>query len=130
MISEAAQADLAKPGADPSDIKARADMLGRNPQKIFEFMRDQISLEPYAGVLRGARGTLVAGAGNALDRALLAQELLKAEGIESRLVMGRLSDAQADKLLAQFLDGRPIPKVLADLVGTPDDARLKAEAAE
>jgi hypothetical protein len=128
--SQAVQAELTKPGADPSDIKARADALGRDPQKIFEFMRDQISLEPYAGVLRGARGTLVAGAGNALDRALLAQEFLRAEDIESRLVMGKLSEAQADRLLARFLDGSAIPKVLADLVATPDDAELNAEAAD
>ncbi len=98
----AAEQELNKPGADPSDIAARAAALGRDPLKIFAFMRDQVALEPYSGVLRGARGTLAAGAGNALDRALLAQALLEASGIESRLVAGRLSTSLADALLARF----------------------------
>jgi transglutaminase-like putative cysteine protease len=128
LYSQAAQAQLAEPGADPSDIEAKAASLGRDSRKIFEFMRDQVALEPYAGVLRGARGTLATGAGNALDRALLAQALLKTSGIESRLVEGKLSSAQTGSLLARFLSGNAAPGVLADLDRVPDDADLKAEA--
>ena len=130
QYSQAAQAELSKPGADPSDIGAKANALGPDAQRVFEFMRDQIALEPYAGVLRGARGTLVAGAGNALDRALLAQELLKADGIQSRLVEGKLSETQVEKLLAQYLDSNPVPQVLASLAGATDEAELSAQAAE
>lgn len=130
QFAKAARADLSKPGADPSDIAAKASALGRDPKAVFQFMRDQVALEPYAGVLRGARGTLMAGAGNALDRALLAQELLKAAGIESRLIAGRLSDSQADSLLAHFSNRDPVPRVLAELVGTLDDSTLDAEAAD
>lgn len=130
QYSQAAQAELSKPGADPSDLQAKAKSLGPDAQKVFEFMRDQVTLDPYAGVLRGARGTLVAGAGNALDRALLAQAILKADGIESRLVAGKLSDSQADELLARFLDSGPVPQVLADLVATPDESALKEDARE
>lgn len=127
-VSQAAQAELAKPGADPSDVAAKANELGADPQNVFNFMRDRIALEPYAGVLRGARGTLAAGAGNALDRALLAQELLKTGGIESRVVAGKLSDSQADALLARFLNGEKMPQVLRELAGPPDDSQLKAAA--
>ena len=99
----AVEQELNRPGADPSDVAARAAALGRDAGKIFEFMRDQVALEPYVGVLRGARGTLAAGAGNALDRALLAQALLHAIGVESRLMSGTLSADQADTLIVRFL---------------------------
>lgn len=128
-FSRAAQAELSKPGADPSDIAGKAKTLANEPQKIFEFIRDHIALEPYVGVLRGARGALVAGAGNALDRALLAQEMLSAGGVESRLVAGRLSDAQATDMLNRFLAGDPVPEALAGLLKPADEARLSAEAA-
>jgi hypothetical protein len=98
----AVEQELNRPGADPSDVAARAAALDRDAGKVFEFIRDQVTLEPYAGVLRGARGTLAAGAGNALDRALLAQALLQAIGVESRLMSGRLSADQADTLLVRF----------------------------
>jgi len=130
QFAQAAQAELSKPGADPSDLSGKASTLGSDPQKTFEFIRDQITFEPYAGVLRGARGTLAAGAGNALDRALLAQELLRLQDRESRLVMGKLSDAQADELLTGFLATSAVPKLLADLVKAPDEAARKAGVAE
>lgn len=129
-FSRAAQAKLSEPGADPSDVMAKANALDRDPQKIFEFIRDRIDLEPYAGVLRGARGTLMAGAGNSLDRAILAQALLKACNIESRLIAGKLSDVQAGALLSRFLNGGGVPPILGNLVKTPDDSALGAEAAD
>jgi hypothetical protein len=128
-FSKAAQSELSKPGADPSDVTAKAHALDRDPQRIFDFIRDSIALEPYAGVLRGARGTLMAGAGNALDRALLAQDLLKASDVETRLVAGKLSAAQATSLLSRYLDGSALPTTLAALLRMPDDAALGAEAA-
>jgi hypothetical protein len=129
QFSHAARAQLSKPGADPSDLNAKAGALGADPEAVFEFIRDQITLEPYAGVLRGARGTLAAGAGNSVDRALLAKELLRIAGIDSRLVSGTLSDAQADTLLARFLNSSQVPKVLADLIAVPTDADMKEQEA-
>jgi transglutaminase-like putative cysteine protease len=129
QFAHTARAELSKPGADPSDLSARAHAIGADPEKVFEFMRDQITLEPYAGVLRGARGTLLARAGNALDRALLAKELLRLNGIESRLVRGRLSDAQTDTLLARFLGASQVPQVLADLIAPPNEPAMKEQAA-
>jgi hypothetical protein len=112
-IEQAVERELSAQDADPSDIAAKAQLLGRDPQKTFEFMRDQIRVEPYAGVLRGARGTLMAGSGNALDRSLLAQELLKAQGLSTRLVTGQLSETQVQTLLDHFLNAGLPP----DLVG-------------
>jgi transglutaminase-like putative cysteine protease len=109
----AVEQELDRPGADPSDVGARAAALGRDAGKVFGFLRDQVALEPYAGVLRGARGTLAAGAGNALDRALLAQALLQAIGVESRLMSGKLSAGQADALLTRFFAAGVSPGVMA-----------------
>ena len=124
----AAEQELTRPGADPSDVAARATALGRDAQQIFEFLRDQVALEPYTGVLRGARGALAAGAGNALDRALLAQALLGASGVESRLMAGKLSATQADTLLGRFLATEPAGSILGGREGTPSGAALDAAA--
>lgn len=126
--AESAEAELSRPGADPSDIRARSNALGGEAQEIFEFMRAEVLIEPYAGTLRGARGTLAAGAGNALDRALLAQALLHAAGVESRLVAGKLTDEQATTLLDRFLDAGALTGAMTGLGHAPDATALKSEA--
>jgi transglutaminase-like putative cysteine protease len=125
QFSSAARAELARPGTDPSDIDAAAAALGRNAENIFAFLRDRVTLEPYSGMLRGARGTLAAGAGNALDRALLAQALLKASGTDSRLVTGMLAVEQADTLLGRYMAADTVSPALASAVYQPDDASVK-----
>src|SRR3990172_12680221 len=129
-FSRAAGEQLRRPGADPSDVAAKAAALGGDAEKIFEFLRDQIALEPYRGVLRGARGTLAAGAGNTLDRALLAQALLKAAGIESRLVSGTLSDAQIETLVARYLASSPLQGALASSTRQIGNESSQADAAD
>jgi hypothetical protein len=93
--------------ATPTDIAAHAARLGNDPERIFRFVRDEVALDPYAGVLRGARGTLVARAGNAWDRALLLAALLRAAGKEARLARGAPDDATLDALLARAKAPRP-----------------------
>jgi transglutaminase-like putative cysteine protease len=59
-----------------TDVDALAGELS-TPEAAFEFVRDKIALEPYPGVMKGARGTLVTRGGNAVDRALLLAAILK-----------------------------------------------------
>ncbi|HEX7484645.1 MAG TPA: transglutaminase domain-containing protein, partial [Vicinamibacterales bacterium] len=126
--SRAVENELKRPGADPSDVQARAAALGGDRQKIFEFVRDHITLEPYSGQLRGARGALAAGAGNALDRALLAQALLRAASVEARLVKGRLSSSQAEALLQDYLKTTAIQGPLAACAIKPAESFVATTA--
>lgn len=106
-----------RPGADPSDIPYMAGKLGFDANRIFAFVRDETRLEPYRGMLRGARGVLAGRAGNSLDRALLLQALLTESGIPCRLMQGKLSDAKARQALEQFLNvpqAPPPPPAPAD----------------
>lgn len=80
-------------------LDAAAAALDYDPDKIFRFVADEIRYEPYAGVLRGAAGTLASGAGNAADQAVLLSALLRAALVESRFVVGSLDDATAEAVL-------------------------------
>lgn len=78
------------------DALARAQ---RDPKSLVDFVRDEVVFQPYPGLLKGARGTLLTRAGNALDQALLLGAALETAGAEVQLVRGRLSTDQADLLV-------------------------------
>jgi hypothetical protein len=97
----------------PSD--AWLDALPTELDGAFVHVAQQVRFEPYPGVLRGARGTAIAGAGNAWDKALLLAELLRRGGYEVRLVEGELTAANREVLLRGAYPPRlPDPALGAD----------------
>jgi len=83
------------------DLEALLDKLEYEPDKIARYMHRNIAFEPYAGLLRGPRGTLMSGAGNALDQAVLLAKLINDSGWQARIARTQLTDLQALKLLLE-----------------------------
>ena len=92
--------DLARPvvGKEYS-ISGAAARLPPEWEAPFLFVQGAIEYVPYDGSVRGARGTLESGGGNAIDQALLLAALLEARGGEVRLARGRLKWSQAALLV-------------------------------
>lgn len=135
------------------------DLAFEDPQTIAAFVRDTIAFEQYSGLLRGAEGTLMSRAGNALDQSVLLAVLLGDAGYEARIVESRLSKFTAaglvhsvkertrtDVAIGDVDSMRRIVADLAEMAGSdpqravaefqdailsdaPDDVAGKAEAA-
>lgn len=97
------------PPADPiADLAARLDY---DQDAIFAFVRDEIHYETYTGVLRGAKGTLWARAGNSADQAVLLAALLEASQIPHRFAVGPLNDTAEADLASQLTPARAMANV-------------------
>ena len=86
------------------DVDQKSAELGPDVSHLFTFVRDDIRLQIYAGVLRGARGTLTGRAGNAWDKAILLGALLRHHGREVRFARGRLTPDRAAALVTKMFD--------------------------
>jgi RHS repeat-associated protein len=86
----AGAADLAGTPEAPlaPEIVAQASSLGFDYVQIFQWVRNQVRTEWYAGSMKGAIGTLRQGAGNDVDQASLLIALLRASGGGARYVHG------------------------------------------
>jgi hypothetical protein len=91
-IPEKEQLDKIIPalGPDYLSLSGVIRATGGDVGKVFEFVRDNIAFEGYAGALRGVNGTLLAGAGNSWDQAILLKALLDELNIENKIVRSRL----------------------------------------
>jgi hypothetical protein len=102
-----AQADRLPPAT--WEVPALALELAFDLPAMHAFVRDHVAFDPYAGVLRGAQGTLSARAGNAWDRALLLHALVTANDYEARFAFGTLDDSAVAALLAAAPAGAAVP---------------------
>ncbi len=104
LALEAISAEVPRGTFDP---KAIVEKTGRDPAKLFEWVRDETLWVPYQGELRGPAGVLMDRVGNSLDRSLLLAELLRLAGHKVRLAHASLTEQQAGDLLSRV---RPAPK--------------------
>ena len=107
---------------DTFDPQAIVDKVGKDPIKLFEWVRDNTYLVPYRGTLRGPIGVLMDRLGNSLDRALLLHELLHLAGHNARLAHGVLSERQAKEVL-----DKTKPVCTKCIVATKKSSREKFE---
>ena len=70
------------------EIIAKARSLNNDFVRIYEFVRNGIRNEWYAGAVKGAMGVLRSGAGNDVDQASLLTALLRAAGLNTHYVQG------------------------------------------
>jgi RHS repeat-associated protein len=70
------------------EIQAKAEELGNDPFKIYEWVRNNIEFVPTWGSIQGAQTTLETKQGNAFDTSSLLIALLRAADIETRYVIG------------------------------------------
>lgn len=96
--------EMERPESRPADLRARAELLGRDPARIITFVQKEIRFEPYPGLQRGPAGVLVSGAGNALDKSFLLLELLRVSGFEARMLKGTISEEQSSRLVKGWLE--------------------------
>jgi RHS repeat-associated protein len=71
------------------EVATKAAELG-TPKAAYEFVKNELRLEWYHGVLRGSAATLREGAGNDADLAALLVALLRAQGVPARFVTGTI----------------------------------------
>ena len=81
------------------ELEPLIDGLDYDAEAIIKFVTGEIAFQQYPGVLRGARGTLMSRAGNALDQSLLLASLLRDAGYDARIVEGRLTETQVLDLM-------------------------------
>lgn len=90
QAGDPAGADLAATVDAPLSraVLAQAEALDYDYIRIYEFVKNEIRTEWYAGAMKGADGTLAGRSGNDVDQASLLIALFRASGLASRYVQG------------------------------------------
>ena len=97
-IGALAESDRAAP-RDTWDADYVVEQVGREPNALFDWVRDSTTWVAYRGVLRGAVGVLMDRQGNSLDRSVLLATLFQKAGHTVRLAHGEIEPERAEELL-------------------------------
>lgn len=97
------------------EIRAKAQELGNNPVKIYEWVRNNFKFEPYYGSLKGAQQTFLEKSGNDFDQASLLIALLRAANIPAKYVYGTI-ELPSERAMAWL--GVKDPKVAGDIIAS------------
>lgn len=97
-------------------IQAKAQELGNNPIKIYEYVRNNFEYEPYYGSLKGAQQTLLEKTGNDFDQASLLIALLRVSNIPARYVYGTV-EIPIEKIM-NWVGGVTDPNTAAQILAT------------
>jgi len=94
-------------------ILQKAEELGYDYVKTFEFVRNEIATEWYSGGSKGAVKTLRDGGGNDVDQASLLIALLRAGQAPARYVHGVIERPVADLAVEMGVPASQVPAALA-----------------
>jgi DNA-binding transcriptional MerR regulator len=98
------------------EIRAKAQELGYNPVKIYNWVRNNIEFVPTYGSIQGAHMTLLTKQGNAFDTASLLIALLRASNIPARYVYGTI-EIPIDKVM-NWVGGFTDPTSALDFIAS------------
>lgn len=96
-------------------VREKALALGRNPVKIYNWVRNNVEFVPSYGSIQGSDLTLQNKRGNAFDTASLLIALYRASGIPARYVYGTI-DVPAAKAM-NWVGGVSKPEAAQSLLG-------------
>ncbi len=120
--AEDLSASATAPFSDP--LRLKAEELEYDPIKVFNFVKNEIRTEFYAGAAKGGEMTLLSGSGNDVDQASLLVALMRLSGIPARFVTGVVelpieyllnalsTDSEPEALRAMRLSGIPHEPVI------------------
>ena len=83
------------------EIIAKAASLDNDYVKIYEYVRNNVRTQWYAGAVKGALGTLRSASGNDVDQAVLLTALLRAAGLDTHYVQG-VVEIPVERVAADF----------------------------
>ncbi len=81
------------------DREQLLEALEYDARQIARYVKEQVALQIYPGVLRGVEGTLIGQSGNVHDQALTLAALLKDAGYDAQILVTQLNPDQIQEML-------------------------------